>query len=427
MQSMLFPSILLTTVALLGFYLPPDSGERIGLQITILLTFMVFLLAVGEMFPASTGPYLGIYFVICMGLLGVNLLMTVIVLHVHFKPVVNVDPKLMKRKPHCIGRCRRFFGCNDSSDDEKTRMQKMRKKELYRTRSAVPRVTRKILQFCDRYWSVGEVGARWMKTISDDELDDVTVDDVMQDTDNSETMTDDDDVTWVDSRDEAMLKTEVVRTSANVSDKSRPSVVVDAVSLPHVVEGISVPSVASKKSEIDGFIMLQQNHQNNEAEISPEKKMETLGLKMPRKSFSNPTTLKRSISDSSKTEEVKMGRPTSSGRPEGSEHESRSGSIVSNIFRHRVLGVVGDVRDYIRKSEMTRVKKRKSRKRRKRERREKRKEEEQERQDLEQEEWKSVARAIDVIFFRFYVFFIVVSHVGLLAKALHSWLVDDRL
>jgi len=41
MQSMVFPSVILTTIALLGFYLPPESGERIGLQITILLTFMV--------------------------------------------------------------------------------------------------------------------------------------------------------------------------------------------------------------------------------------------------------------------------------------------------------------------------------------------------------------------------------------------------
>jgi len=48
----------------------------------------VFLLAVGEMFPASTGPYLGVYFVISMALLCLNLLMTVLVLHMHFKPVV---------------------------------------------------------------------------------------------------------------------------------------------------------------------------------------------------------------------------------------------------------------------------------------------------------------------------------------------------
>ena len=54
----------------------------------------VFLLAVGEMFPASTGPYLGIYFVLCMGLLGINLAMTVLVLNLHFKPVIVPDPDL---------------------------------------------------------------------------------------------------------------------------------------------------------------------------------------------------------------------------------------------------------------------------------------------------------------------------------------------
>nr|XP_026689443.1 acetylcholine receptor subunit alpha-type acr-16-like [Ciona intestinalis] len=86
MQSMLFPAILLTTISLLGFYLPPDSGERIGLQITIMLTFMVFLLTVGDMFPASTGPYLGVYFVLCMALLGINIIMTVLVLHIHHMP-----------------------------------------------------------------------------------------------------------------------------------------------------------------------------------------------------------------------------------------------------------------------------------------------------------------------------------------------------
>ncbi|CAK8683899.1 unnamed protein product [Clavelina lepadiformis] len=84
LQSMLFPAILLTTISLLGFYLPPDSGERIGLQITILLTFMVFLLTVSNMFPASTGPFLGIYYVICMVLLGLNIAMTILVLYLYF-------------------------------------------------------------------------------------------------------------------------------------------------------------------------------------------------------------------------------------------------------------------------------------------------------------------------------------------------------
>ena len=92
---MLFPAMLLTAISIMGFYLPPESGERIGLQITILLTFMVFILTVGDMFPASTGPYLGVYFVLCMALLGLNIIMTVLVLHLHHIPcklILMVDP-----------------------------------------------------------------------------------------------------------------------------------------------------------------------------------------------------------------------------------------------------------------------------------------------------------------------------------------------
>ena len=43
------------------------------------------------MFPASTGPYLGVHFVLSMAILGLNLAMTVLVLHLHFKPVEMQD------------------------------------------------------------------------------------------------------------------------------------------------------------------------------------------------------------------------------------------------------------------------------------------------------------------------------------------------
>jgi len=51
-----------------------------------LLILQVFLLTVGDMFPASTGPYLGLYYVLCMGLLGINILMNVLVLSLHYMP-----------------------------------------------------------------------------------------------------------------------------------------------------------------------------------------------------------------------------------------------------------------------------------------------------------------------------------------------------
>nr|XP_039253303.1 5-hydroxytryptamine receptor 3A-like [Styela clava] len=150
MQSMMFPSILLTSIALLGFFLPPDSGERVGLQITILLTFMVFLLTVCEMFPASTGPYLGTYYVICIFLLAVNLLMTVLVLRLYYHPCKPV-PTWIKTFLFQLGRCC-FFDVTqleefrDFLGDQKSGVGKISdKKSTNRDKSPRPRVAKSCL------------------------------------------------------------------------------------------------------------------------------------------------------------------------------------------------------------------------------------------------------------------------------------------
>lgn len=61
--NLLFPCVLITTVALLGFLLPPDAGEKISLEITVLLSLAVFLLVVSETLPptSETFPYIGEY------------------------------------------------------------------------------------------------------------------------------------------------------------------------------------------------------------------------------------------------------------------------------------------------------------------------------------------------------------------------------
>lgn len=47
-------------VALLSFFLPPESGEKISLGITVLLSLTVFLLLVAEtMPPTSAVPVVG--------------------------------------------------------------------------------------------------------------------------------------------------------------------------------------------------------------------------------------------------------------------------------------------------------------------------------------------------------------------------------
>ena len=59
--SVLFPCMLTSSVAILAFLLPPESGEKVSLNVTILLSLTVFLLMVSDQLPASSDhfPYVG--------------------------------------------------------------------------------------------------------------------------------------------------------------------------------------------------------------------------------------------------------------------------------------------------------------------------------------------------------------------------------
>ena len=54
---LVIPSFLISAVTVLVFALPPESGERIGLSITSLLSYTVFLLMVSEVTPRG-GQYI---------------------------------------------------------------------------------------------------------------------------------------------------------------------------------------------------------------------------------------------------------------------------------------------------------------------------------------------------------------------------------
>ena len=61
--NLIFPCLLIYTVSFLGFFLPVESGEKVNLEITILLALVVFLLMVGETLPPTPDaiPALGEY------------------------------------------------------------------------------------------------------------------------------------------------------------------------------------------------------------------------------------------------------------------------------------------------------------------------------------------------------------------------------
>uniref|UniRef100_A0A8B9U2Z6 5-hydroxytryptamine receptor 3A n=1 Tax=Anas zonorhyncha TaxID=75864 RepID=A0A8B9U2Z6_9AVES len=79
--SLLLPSIFLMVMDIVGFYLPPNSGERVSFKITLLLGYSVFLIIVSDTLPATAvgTPLIGIYFVVCMALLVISLTETILI------------------------------------------------------------------------------------------------------------------------------------------------------------------------------------------------------------------------------------------------------------------------------------------------------------------------------------------------------------
>jgi hypothetical protein len=54
--------MLISSLALLGFTLPPDSGEKLNLCVTIFMSLCVFMLMVAETMPqtSDTLPLIGL-------------------------------------------------------------------------------------------------------------------------------------------------------------------------------------------------------------------------------------------------------------------------------------------------------------------------------------------------------------------------------
>ncbi|CAF3368314.1 unnamed protein product [Rotaria socialis] len=97
--NIIFPCIWLSILSLLGFWLPPDSGEKITLGITVLLAFSVFMLLIAESMPATSEmvPLIEIYLTIVMALTSLSIVLTVYVLQLHHSgPVVIPIPHAFK-------------------------------------------------------------------------------------------------------------------------------------------------------------------------------------------------------------------------------------------------------------------------------------------------------------------------------------------
>lgn len=85
MFNLIIPCMIITGMVLLGFFLPPESGERITLSITVLLAMAVFLQLAAQNLPRNSEnvPILGIFYITVMIEVALSLIATCYVLQIH--------------------------------------------------------------------------------------------------------------------------------------------------------------------------------------------------------------------------------------------------------------------------------------------------------------------------------------------------------
>lgn len=85
--NLIVPCVGISYLSVLVFYLPADSGEKIALCINILLSQTMFFLLISEIIPSTSLalPLLGKYILFTMVMVGFSVVITIIILNVHYR------------------------------------------------------------------------------------------------------------------------------------------------------------------------------------------------------------------------------------------------------------------------------------------------------------------------------------------------------
>nr|WUR05317.1 nicotinic acetylcholine receptor alpha 8 subunit [Orius laevigatus] len=94
--NLIIPCVGITFLTVLVFYLPSDSGEKVTLCSSILVSLTVFFLLLAEIIPPTSlaVPLLGKYLLFTMTIVSLSITVTVCVLNVHFR-----SPSTHEMKP----------------------------------------------------------------------------------------------------------------------------------------------------------------------------------------------------------------------------------------------------------------------------------------------------------------------------------------
>ena len=111
---LIIPCSLISSMIFLGFVLPPESGERIGLSITVLLAMTVFQQLSSELMPSYGFPLLGQFYFAIMLEIGASLAVTTLILNFYHRNRRSM-PKTM-RKVILLWLARILFPCQKPKD-----------------------------------------------------------------------------------------------------------------------------------------------------------------------------------------------------------------------------------------------------------------------------------------------------------------------
>ncbi|XP_066297379.1 neuronal acetylcholine receptor subunit alpha-10-like [Branchiostoma lanceolatum] len=124
--NLVLPCLILLLINPLVFYLPPDSGERMGFCMTILLALVVFLQLVSESLPKTSDniPLIGKFFAGTIFLLGLTAMANIIILHLYYRrPGSKAVPPVIRKiflvylaKIFCVTKA---SDCDEKEKDEK--------------------------------------------------------------------------------------------------------------------------------------------------------------------------------------------------------------------------------------------------------------------------------------------------------------------
>ena len=101
---LIIPCSLISSMIFLGFVLPPESGERIGLSITVLLAMTVFQQLSSELMPSYGFPLLGQYYFATIIEIGSSLIVTTLILNFYHRNNRRMPKSLRKLIIHWLAR-----------------------------------------------------------------------------------------------------------------------------------------------------------------------------------------------------------------------------------------------------------------------------------------------------------------------------------